>query len=191
MLEHTKSFEHLNPIYLHLDIDVLVVNDIRKLNFINSGASAHPDRTTIFLRSEETITGDNYFGALMTDEDKLLLEANGTPNFPGFSAGIFGWMNNKYIKEYFHYILTYALRTEKLLYTVDQPFFNAAVFQFIFKTPGYFNFVVLDDNSIGHNIIGAHMLPSVVLTNFCGEPGIESVHWNKMFYQLILQTLGS
>ena len=31
LLDVTKEIEHLNPQYIHLDVDVLVVNDIRKL----------------------------------------------------------------------------------------------------------------------------------------------------------------
>jgi hypothetical protein len=76
---------------MYLDIDVLIVKDIRKLNLTHQ---LKDDRTSIFLRSESNqFEHSDYYGELMTDEDKAFLNEKKL-KLTGFSAGIFGWQNN-------------------------------------------------------------------------------------------------
>ena len=144
--------------------------------------------TTIILRPEEHILGSNYYGELATDEDKTLI-MNKCPNMPGFSAGIFAWKNSKDIGYFFKLILEKANETNKELYTVEQPFFNAAVFNYFFKNIGVFRFNILSPNIVGHNIFSVQTNSETVLLNFCGIPGDEEFHWNKILTQLILTAL--
>ena len=160
IVDSSNSSSH----FIHLDIDVLVINNIRH------------------------ILGSNYYGELATDEDKTLI-MNKCPNMPGFSAGIFAWKNSKDIGYFFKLILEKANETNKELYTVEQPFFNAAVFNYFFKNIGVFRFNILSPNIVGHNIFSVQTNSETVLLNFCGIPGDEEFHWNKILTQLILTAL--
>jgi hypothetical protein len=186
MLEYTKPMNALKPIYMYLDIDVLIVKDIRKLDVTHE---LKDDRTSLFLRTESNaFEHSDYFGELMTDEDKGFLTEKKL-KLPGFSAGIFGWQNNIHIREFLNCILRQAIESTKEFYTIEQPFFNAALFKYMFKENSKFSFVIMSRASIGHNVIGAHLSPTNVLVNYCGEPADESLHWSKMYHQLIMQLL--
>ena len=188
MLDYTKPIHNLNPIYMYLDIDVLIVKDIRTLKL------SHPfnaDRTSIFLRSESnSFEHPDYFGNLMMETDKAFLDEKQL-KLPGFSAGIFGWQNNIHIREFLNYIVRLALDSNKEFYTIEQPFFNAALFKYMCNenSNSKFTFVIMSRVSIGHNVIGAHLSPTNVLVNYCGEPADESLHWAKMYHQLLTQLL--
>lgn len=191
ILKITENINSLNPNYLYLDVDVIVVNDISKL-FQNE---THPNKTTIYLKADtnwEFLNG-MFYGELATNEDKEILKSRNI-KLPGFSAGIFGWNNSYEVKQYFDFIRNKALVTSKVLYTVEQPFFNAAVFNYFFKDVGKFNFNILDNNKIKINVLFDKFTLSneynkVVLIDFCGEPGDDSLHWGKIFSQLLLQDL--
>jgi hypothetical protein len=191
LLKITKNIEELNPQYIHLDIDVLVVNNIRKL-FINNN---NLNKTTINLTADnrwEFLNG-MFYGELASKEDIEIIKSINI-KIPGFSAGIFGWSNSIGIKEYFNFIKNKAINTNKEFYTVEQPFFNAAIFNYFFKEPGMFYFNILDKNKIKMNIFPDKNIildesNEIVLIDFCGEPGDDTFHWNKMFTQLILQNL--
>lgn len=171
---------------LHLDIDVLVISDIRNIFEVNFDNC----KTTIYLKKEGIITDPQYYGIIMTPEDHMILNVNGLQNMPGFSAGIYGWKNSKDIMEYFEFILEMAKKETKELYTVEQPFFNAAVFNFLFKKTGIFNFVLLDNDLVGHNLFCTQVeSKKTTLLNFCGIPGDDSFHWEKMFIELLLSSI--
>jgi hypothetical protein len=178
--------DSINPLsyFIHLDIDVLVINNIRYM-FRNE---LNDNNTAIYLRPEDHILTSNYYGELATDEDKALI-MNKCPNMPGFSAGIFAWKNSKDIRDFFELILAKAKETDKELYTVEQPFFNAAIFNYFFKKIGVFRFNILSPNIVGHNIFSTQANSETVLLNFCGIPGDDEFHWNKILTQLILTVL--
>jgi hypothetical protein len=186
MLDYTKPIHNLNPIYMYLDVDVLVVKDIRQLT-VELDKSSAANKTTIFLRSESNlIVHPDYFGDLMTDKDKQLVKDNNI-TLPGFSAGIFGWQNNINIKHFLNHVLTIALNSNAKLYTIEQPFFNAALFHYMFYDTEKFNFLVMNRTQIVQNAIGAHLVSTAVLVNYCGEPADPEVHWNKLYAQLLSQ----
>lgn len=187
ILEITSNIEYLNPLYIHLDIDVLAINDIRML-FTADNTPLH--KTQIYIKPEgESILDGLYYGELITDEEKELLKNKNLTYIPGLSAGIYGWRNSKHIDTFFNYILEKASTCTKELYTIEQPFFNAAIFNYMFREIGIFNFIILDTKKIGHNTIGAHNNPDSVLINFCGIPGDDMFHWDKILLQLLLQSL--
>lgn len=191
LLKITKNIEELNPQYIHLDIDVLVVDNIRKL-FTNIN---NLNKTTLNLTAYNNweFLNEMFYGELATEEDIEIIKSRNI-KLPGFSAGIFGWSNSVGIKEYFNFIKNKEINTNKELYTVEQPFFNAAIFNYFFKEPGIFNFNILDKNKIKINILlDKNMIldesNEIVLIDMCGEPGDDTLHWNKIFTQLILQNL--
>lgn len=189
MLDYTKPIHDQNPVYMYLDVDVLVVKDIRTLLLQTENAPSLPEKTTVFLRNESNpISHPDYFGQLMTDADHQVLKDRNIM-LPGFSAGIFGWRNNKDIKQFLNMVLFLALKSDMKLYTIEQPFFNAALFQYMFYDTTKFTFLVMSRAQIGQNVVGAHLSPATVLMNYCGEPGDESVHWDKMYHQLLTQLL--
>lgn len=186
--EITKDIENKNPIYLHLDIDVLIVNDIHK---IFKDMNLNNETTTIFLKPEFYWDFFNgcYYGELASDEDKELIKSKNV-NMPGFSAGIFGWCNSKNILKYFNFIKNIAKNVDKELLTVEQPFFCAAIFNFFFKEPGVFKFILFDKEMVVENPnILKGISEKIVLINYCGMPGDEKLHWDKMLLQLLYQNL--
>jgi hypothetical protein len=189
MIEYTKPIHAQNPIYMYLDVDVLVVKDIRKLTLELNKASTADDKTTLFLRNElNLMTHADYFGELMTDADKQTLNDR-EPKLSGFSAGIFGWCNNINIKQFLDQVLILALKSDKKLYTIEQPFFNAALFHYMHTDISKFIFLVMDRAQIAQNEIGVHLSDNNVLVNYCGEPGNQSAHWDKLYHQLLSQLL--
>jgi hypothetical protein len=187
LLEVTSQIAYLNPLYIHLDIDVLIVNDIRQL-FNSENQSLN--KTTIYIKTEgSSILDGCYYGELITEDEKRILKDKRLEHMPGFSAAIYGWRNSHNIHTFFDLILERASGNEKELYTVEQPFYNAAVFNYLFHETGVFNFSILDTKKIGHNTIGAHTSPDTVLINFCGIPGDDMFHWDKLLLQLFLQGL--
>lgn len=185
--EITKSIEHKNPIYFHLDIDVLIVNDIHKL-FKESYCN---EETTIFLKPEFYWDFFNgcYYGELATEEDKELIRSRNV-KMPGFSAGIFGWCNSKNIAKYFNFIKNMAKTVDRELFTVEQPFFCGAIFNYFFKEQGIFKFVLFNNENVVENPnISNGISEKIVLINYCGMPGDERLHWDKMLLQLIYQNL--
>jgi hypothetical protein len=184
--EITKPIEHKNPFYLHLDIDVLIMKDIHTL-FKEESYS----ETTIFLKPEmywDFFNGMHY-GELASEEDKELIKSKNV-KMPGFSAGIFGWCNSKDIKKYFDYIKNIAKTVDRELYTVEQPFFCAAIFNYFFREPGVFKFVIIDnEKAVDNPNVFNGLSEKIVLINYCGNPGDESLHWDKMLLQLVYQNL--
>ena len=186
ILDITSVVSSFNPYYSYLDVDVLVVQDIRKL-FENSNIDN--GKTTIYIKREEDILGTNYYGDLITDEERDILKDKKMLNMPGFSSGIYAWRNSKDIKEYFEFILNMSINTSKTLYTIDQPFFNGAIFNYLFKKIGVYNFVIIKDNKVAHNKFICDALEETVLLNFCGIPGDDSFHWDKILTELFMSSL--
>jgi hypothetical protein len=170
--------------FIYLDIDVLIINNIRNMfkNELNDNI------TSIYLKPEDHILSGLYYGEIATEDDKALI-MNKCPNMPGFTSGIFAWKNSKDIKDFLKLILEKATENDKELYTIDQPFFNESVFNYFFKKIGVFRFNILSPNIVGHNIFSTQANSETVLLNFCGIPGDDEFHWNKILTQLILTVL--
>lgn len=191
VLSITKNIEKLNPQYMYLDIDVLVVNDIRKL-FVEKDDN-HKTLISLTADNRWELLNGMFYGELASNDDTKIIKSKNV-NIPGFSSGIFGWCNSIRIREYFDYIKKKGASTDKELYTVDQPFFNAAVFNYFFQDVGKFKFNILDRNKLRMNtLIDKSVIfdnsNEVVLIDYCGEPGDDKLHWNKIFSQLIIQNL--
>lgn len=185
ILELTKHAD--NPTYLYLDIDVLAMNDLHPL--LTQNVPEKVNKTTLYLRTEGVITSGLYYGELITPEEVQFLETKNMQQMPGFSAGIYGWNNNTSAKRFFKYITELAAKTDKELYTVEQPFFNAAVFNYFFKEPGVFNIALFDKTRVVDNQMIQPNTSEIILVNFCGIPGDDQFHWDKLLHQLFIQAL--
>lgn len=187
LLDYTKSIAELHPIYIYLDLDVLIMSDIRTSKFSTVFQDDDKkEKTKLFLNKEMQMIGPNYYGQLMTEDEKNVLIAN---RVDGFTSGTFGWQNNKSIVMFMHHILSRAFSTEKLFYTVDQPFFNSAIVHYIFREPNNIVMIIMDESKIVSNKIGCHLDSNCLFANFCGEPGNDSFHWNKILHQFISQLI--
>ena len=175
-------------VFLYLDIDVLPIRPLQGLisevkpNCLYYSAESIPtDKKYVFL-------DDNYFGHLATAEDVAWLEASfGETGVPGITSGIFAFTAGEQIGEFFKYIRTAAATDERQFYTLDQPFYAAAIYQFIMRT-SRINHVGMSPDHLRVNMPAYEVPSSVILLNFCGDPGDESSHWFKMFSELVTDT---
>lgn len=172
-------------VFLYLDIDVLPIRPLHgligevKSNCLYYSAESIPtDKKYVFL-------DDNYFGHLATVEDVAWLEASfGETGVPGITSGIFAFTAGEQISEFFKYIRTAAAADQRQFYTLDQPFYVAAIYQFIMRT-SRINHVGICPDHLRVNMPAYDAPSSVILLNFCGDPGDESSHWFKMFSELV------
>jgi hypothetical protein len=167
-----------------VDVDVLVNDNLRDL--LSEDTIIQPN--TIYLNTEMGLLESNYYGLLATDEDKKLLQEKGMLNVPGFTSGTFAFTPGNKVEEFFNYINS-LFEGESSFYTVDQPFFNKAVFKYLYKDEDpELQFYPIDERLIAVNVYSCDISgkPNPVLLNFCGEPGKEFFHWDKIFTELFV-----
>jgi len=181
-LHHYMDLSHSLNIYL--DIDVLVIQNIRHM--ITEHVT--DQITTLYVKPEGELLHTDYYGELASEEDKAMI-LSASPTMTGFTSGMFAWKNSKDINEFFSMIVDRANADSKEYYTVDQPYFNAAVFQYVFKKTNICRFHLLSPHRVGHNICSTQAPSHTVLLNFCGIPGDDDFHWNKILNQLIITAL--
>jgi hypothetical protein len=171
-----------NTLFLQVDIDVLVNDNLRNLFSLNVPPNS------IYLNAEANLLESNYYGLLASDDDKKLLQEKNMLNVPGFTAGTFAFRPGKKVEDFFNYIIS-LFEGDSSFYTVDQPFFNKAVFKYLYKDedPGL-QFYPIDERLIAVNVYSCDISgkPNPVLLNFCGEPGKEFFHWDKIFTELFV-----
>lgn len=175
-----------NTLFLQVDIDVLVNDNLRDLFYLSEDTIIKPN--SIYLNAEANLLESNYYGFLATDEDKKLLKEKGMLQAPGFTAGTFAFTPGNKVEEFFTYIVS-LFEGESSFYTVDQPFFNKAVFKYLYKDEDLeLQFYPIDDRLITFNVFSHDISgePNPVLLNFGGEPGKESFHWDKIFTELFV-----
>lgn len=188
MLERFKinNILHMHSkYYMYLDIDIIIIQNIRN---IFSKSNSNDTTPELFIKPEGYILDGNYYGELASDDDKNQI-TNMCHNMPGFTSGIFIWSyNSTNITDFFDFIIKTANESNKELYTIDQPFFNAAIFNYLFKKVGLIRFNILN-NVVGHNIFTIQANPDTILLNFCGIPGDDKFHWDKILTQLCITAL--
>jgi len=172
--------------YLYLDIDVLTAAPLHGLyagtepNCLCYAAESIPtEKKYVFL-------DDNYFGPLATDEDVAWLEARFGPgaDLPGMTSGTFAFTDGAGIRAFFRYILAAAAADERQHYTLDQPYYVAAIYKFIMRE----GLVCHTGFSVEHirvNIPSYQAPSTAILLNFCGDPGDESSHWYKLLAEAV------
>jgi len=187
MLERFNLHRYMDlshSLNIYLDIDVLVIQNIRQMIV----DPVMDQITTFYVKQEGELLHTNYYGELASEEDKTLI-ASTCPTMTGFTSGIFAWKNAKDVHEFFNMVVERAKADTQEYYTVDQPYFNAAVFHYLFKKNNVCRFQPLLPHCVGHNLFSTQVQPHTVLLNFCGIPGDDDFHWNKILNQLILTSL--
>ena len=166
--------EHL--LNLHMDIDCLCIRSIPSL-FVQIDLR----EPTFFSMAEGCMCEDNYGGNLIKQEDLP------HPEFPGLSAGWYAWMRSDDQKKLFENVLKGCLAKSDPFYTVDQPFYNYELLQIINGKKVDFKLCVLDNKLVAFNpLISDPSLASAYFVNFCGEPGVEDFHFNKIFAFMLM-----
>jgi hypothetical protein len=163
------------------------MNDLHHLFYQHTPSVQN--KATIYLRPEGVITSGLYYGELITQEEERLLGTKNMQQMPGFSSGIYGWTNSACAKQFFRFIMELAAKAYKDFYTVDQPFFNAAVFNYFFRDAGIFNIALLDQSKVIDNRMMQPQTTEIILVNLCGIPGDDQFHWDKLLHQLFIQAL--
>jgi hypothetical protein len=102
--------------------------------------------------------------------------------FPGFSGGFFAFRACEEIKDFFESVSKRILEyTEKPLYTVDQPFYNYELFIQMKDPMSKLKICIINPDLIAINpFITDPELADAMFVNFCGDPRVEDLHFNKM-----------
>lgn len=172
--------------YLYLDIDVLPAGSLYGLYAGDQPNCLCYAAESIPTKKKYVFLDDNYFGPLATEEDVAWLEARfGTgTDLPGMTSGIFAFTDGPGIREFFRYILAAAAADQRQHYTLDQPYYTAAIYKFIMRE-GVINYTGFSAEHIRVNIPSYQAPATVILLNFCGDPGDESSHWYKLLAEAI------
>lgn len=174
-------------VFFYLDVDVLPIRPLSGLIAEFKPNCLYYAAESIPTESKLVFLDKNYFGHLATAEDAAWLETRfAETGAPGMTSGIFGFTAGERIGDFFKYIRDQAAAdSAKQFYTLDQPYYAAAIYRFIMRD-GLIDNVGLDPAHIGVNIPSYQAPTTKILLNFCGDPGDESSHWFKMFTELIL-----
>jgi len=149
-----------------LDLDILVMRDIN-FNLLDN---------TILVMPEGSLADMNYGGHLLDLKD--------APPTPGFSAGWFAFTKGEGVSKFFKHILIDCQNHEdKHFYTVDQPYFNKHVY--LNMTESLVNIVIENGLIMPNNIYTIDS--SVKFVNYCGEPGDDYFHIQKLLNMLCNQ----
>jgi hypothetical protein len=156
----------------------------------------------LFVQTEGTATHANYWGSVLTPEDEQWIREHPyIVDLPGLSSALFAFSWNDTIKQIFTEICTNKKQVQfkDSLYTHDQPLFNDIVLKYIYnmkptgtssKAPP--DIYPIKKSLTRYNISTPHseFSKDTTVLNFCGEPGDASVHFEKLFTQLILSFVG-
>lgn len=184
-----KQCNIINKIVIYSDIDNLFVKPIKS---IIPYIDLSPSVPNLVVLTEGTLTHSNYWGAVLISDDIEWINANDfLRTSPGFSSGLFAFSydeDNNAIETFFNNIYNNAKLILSLPpYTLDQPFFNDALVTYMYKKKDTsIEVSKFRDGSVATNILyRLQDLPDEVsVINFCGEPGNQQMHWDKLFTQL-------
>lgn len=177
-------------LFIHLDIDVIITNDIRKLFETHDIVKTNKE-SVFYVKEEGLLLQGNYYGELITDEEKEYIKLIGKEGTPGYSAGIYAWLNqpeSNYCLRFFEQVLEKDKEVTVELYQHEQPFFNYAIFQNLFKHSPI-KIKNMPFNAIQHNRPFTKKNKDTLLVNYCGIAGDDGFHWDKVLQQLLLNFL--
>ena len=147
--------------YLYLDIDVLVMKPLKELLY-----SCTPEK--LYICTEGTLRNPNY-GADMSATDD-----------PGYTSAIFLVTGNNTQKTLFSRVN--EIYQDKNYYTLDQPFFNRAVYMM----PRNDKLLTRLHSFNGHD----YSKGDTVFLNCGGEPGRDQIHYDKIHEVICLINAG-
>ena len=158
---------------MYMDIDCLCIKNIHSL-FLRFA----PFDATFFVIKEGFMVEDNYGNHLIKEEEKEFAES-----LPGFSAGWHAWTYTQGQLDFFNSVLKRCKEwNSPFFYTIEQPFFNYELFlRMIKKKEKDFKICVIENTVIADNpLVFNSSLDTAYFANFCGNPGKDSCHYNKM-----------
>ena len=167
-----KKLKYTQDVYMYCDIDILIIKPLRPL-YESLPAN------TIGVHAEGLLSDDNY-GAALSAEEKAMIPAV----FPGFSSGKFIVRGKELYDQLMDIILMLHAHHVSSYYTIDQPYFNKAVYILV-KDPNQLS--VIPPTSISPN--GHFFSEECILLDSMGIPGDGEVHYHKMLgYYILLQS---
>ena len=155
-------FDYSEDFLIYTDLDVLIVNPLKSLNL--------PKEDKIYVHAEGLII-DNGYNEAMTAEEKSKL----TPFSAGISAGKF-IIRGKNIRDQLFKRMKENIKLDSSFYTLDQPYFNKTMYEFLNKQ-------IINPNIIKHPIISINckdLKKETVFIDFMGKPGDEDFHLDKI-----------
>jgi hypothetical protein len=168
-----KKYVHFEDkdTFLYLDLDVLVIKSLKEIPTLKSNE--------ILLVPEGIINHGLYAGHVLSEPIDPIC---------GFTAGLFGYYPGEEITKFFQSISTECLDSKKVLYTVDQPFFNKWLYLTITQSALKLNILLMKDK-VANNPTEEE--PGVVFLNYAGEPGDGQLHYTKMMNKMCLDFISA
>lgn len=170
MVERYRAFDD-NDQFLYLDMDVLVVKSLKEIPALSSNQ--------LLLVPEGVINHGLYAGHILPEPIEPIC---------GFTSGIFGFYPGEEVYKFFELIRTECLQYEKVLYTVDQPFFNKWIYLTITKRALALELVLLRDK-VSQNTNEEY--PGILFLNYAGAPGDGNLHYTKMMNKFCVDFISS
>lgn len=171
MMKYIKV-EYEQDVYMYCDIDILLLKSLHTL-------TDTMEHNTIYVHAENTdISNLNYGASFSKDELDTLPK-----HTPGLSAGKFFIYGKGLYSELMDSIHNICSKNTESLYTVEQPFYNKAMYTL--EKSWYDVNTELLDNRVSFN--GANVTDKTVFLDLAGIPGDGEFHLYKIirFYILI------
>jgi hypothetical protein len=162
--------DYSQDVYMYCDIDCMTFGPIHKIVDVIK-------ENTIAVHCEGYLDQHDYGAAFSSAE----LEA--AKGMVGFSAGKFLVRGKELQQRIFSNVQSLQKRwTGKSLYTVEQPFFNKAIYGL---QEDYLDFDLLTEKNISKDGIDL-IRGSTILVDFAGEPGDGDFHFKKILDLFLL-----
>jgi len=181
-------------VYMYSDIDNLFVGPVNSIiPYIELSAK----KTNLMVLTEGTLVHTNYWGGILTTDDEQWVSHNAfLAESPGFSSSLFAFtLKNQSSKEAIESLFLNVRQNAKITlfppqYTVDQPFYNDALVTYMYKKKEEgIEIFPFDSSLVKVNTFFTSCPKDTVILTFCGEPGNENAHWEKLFTQLFFSFL--
>ena len=170
MMFKYAPFDYEQDMFMYCDIDIFILKSL-------SSFVADCKDGTIYTHGEGLLSNSDY-GALLPDTLRSTMSSK-----LGFSAGKFIITSKDLYVSFFSTL--HAIGKEysnSTFYTVEQPLYNHAIHS-LPQSVGEIN-TTLFDGVVSYN--GRYYTKKSVFIDLCGEPGNESVHYDKVKSMFLL-----
>ncbi len=175
-----KITQSESEVYVFFDLDICILNPFKHL-------FEDIPKPFIYYMPEGHLLDNDYAGQTVSHTEVF-------QNRPGLSAGWFAFSSHPDVQTCFTKIAHLALQQEQTstpFYTLDQPFFNKVMYEDIIlrqmdgdTIPNFF----LNPELFTNNTYNC-AIKDLLFMNFCGEPGNDMIHYEKMVKFLGIQYL--
>jgi hypothetical protein len=170
MMKYTKV-EYEQDVYMYCDIDILILQSLHTL----TDTMIH---NTIYVHSENPDIRNPDYGASFSKEELDALPKH----TQGLSSGKFFIFGKGLYSDLMDSVNYICYKNTQSLYTVDQPFYNKAVYTL--EKSWYDINTELLDNRVSFN--GANVTDKTVFLDLAGIPGDGELHLHKIMRMYIL-----